>query len=267
MSEVPDFGALLSVHHLNCGSFHPTKSLSLVTHVLACEFESGGVVLVDTGIGQIDIQNRKRRLGTSLAGTRPALRMSETAAHQLADLGLDQRVELIVATHLDVDHIGGAADFPSASVAVCAEELESARRKRTVREKIRYRTPHLHDIRARVKPIDTSSPHLTELAIGLHGVRMEASGTVWLVPMPGHTRGHAAVALNLGDGWLVHAGDAYFDRRSIALGPTEPPSSLLMRAEKLLAIQPKAVASNHKTLHQLAAQGVQVICSHDPADM
>lgn len=32
------------------------------------------------------------------------------------------------------------------------------------------------------------------------------------LPLPGHSRGHAAIAVDTGHGWLVHAGDAYFHR-------------------------------------------------------
>jgi glyoxylase-like metal-dependent hydrolase (beta-lactamase superfamily II) len=35
---------------------------------------------------------------------------------------------------------------------------------------------------------------------------------ILLVPLAGHTWGHSAVAIDTGDGWLLHAGDAYFFR-------------------------------------------------------
>ncbi len=45
-----------------------------------------------------------------------------------------------------------------------------------------------------------------ECVRGLDGVPPE----VLLVPLPGHTRGHSAVAVQTDEGWLLHAGDAYF---------------------------------------------------------
>jgi glyoxylase-like metal-dependent hydrolase (beta-lactamase superfamily II) len=33
---------------------------------------------------------------------------------------------------------------------------------------------------------------------------------ILLIPLAGHTRGHAGIAIKTADGWLLHAGDAYF---------------------------------------------------------
>lgn len=40
---------------------------------------------------------------------------------------------------------------------------------------------------------------------------------VLLVPLVGHTFGHAGVAIHTGDQWLLHAGDAYFYHREMDL--------------------------------------------------
>jgi glyoxylase-like metal-dependent hydrolase (beta-lactamase superfamily II) len=42
------------------------------------------------------------------------------------------------------------------------------------------------------------------------------------VPLAGHTRGHAGVAVRTGDRWLPHAGDAYFSHTQ--LDPAAPHS-------------------------------------------
>lgn len=36
-----------------------------------------------------------------------------------------------------------------------------------------------------------------------------------LVPLLGHTLGRCGVTVNDGDGWLLHAGDVYFDPREV----------------------------------------------------
>ena len=36
-----------------------------------------------------------------------------------------------------------------------------------------------------------------------------------LISLPGHTRGHAAVAVDTGNAWLLHAGDAYYHRSTL----------------------------------------------------
>jgi glyoxylase-like metal-dependent hydrolase (beta-lactamase superfamily II) len=38
---------------------------------------------------------------------------------------------------------------------------------------------------------------------------------VLMVPMPGHTWGHAGVAVHSEHGWVLNAGDAYFYRREL----------------------------------------------------
>lgn len=38
---------------------------------------------------------------------------------------------------------------------------------------------------------------------------------ILLIPLAGHTQGHAGIAIDTGDSWLLHAGDAYFYRGEI----------------------------------------------------
>ncbi len=58
---------------------------------------------------------------------RPRLEVAETALRQIADLGFRiDDVRHIVPTHLDLDHAGGLADFPEATVHVHAAELRAA---------------------------------------------------------------------------------------------------------------------------------------------
>src|SRR5262245_5076198 len=85
--------------------------------VAVCLRDDDTVVLVDTGLGHA-ICGR--------SGVAGALRnrifgmeadSNATIARQLTRLGvLPERVEVIVATHLHLDHIGGASDFPRAEI-------------------------------------------------------------------------------------------------------------------------------------------------------
>jgi glyoxylase-like metal-dependent hydrolase (beta-lactamase superfamily II) len=88
--------------------------------------------------------------------------------------------------------------------------------------------------------------------------------------LPGHTRGHAAVAVDAGErGWIVHAGDAVFDRSSIA-GPTDSAQDRAKRRailafEQVVAQDRSAIAGNHRRLAELArASDVLVVPAHDP---
>jgi glyoxylase-like metal-dependent hydrolase (beta-lactamase superfamily II) len=223
-------------------------------------------VLVDSGIGTLDIES-PRRLGRAALLLRPRLRHEETAAYQVAALGYrTSDVQHIVATHLDYDHIGGASDFPAARIHTTAGELRTARTQRSLPDRFRYRRQHVEAL----THIDTYDGVGEELlgftgAHPINGVR-----DMWLVPLPGHTAGHAGVALRVGGrGWLFHAGDAFFDHH--AIGFTASPRTLRVRAvsvmEGLLAAEQNKVAQNHARLRDLAhtkTASVQVFCSHDP---
>ncbi len=38
---------------------------------------------------------------------------------------------------------------------------------------------------------------------------------ILMVPLVGHSRGQTGIAISQGEGWLLHAGDAYFDYREV----------------------------------------------------
>jgi glyoxylase-like metal-dependent hydrolase (beta-lactamase superfamily II) len=45
---------------------------------------------------------------------------------------------------------------------------------------------------------------------------------ILLVPLAGHTHGHAGVAVPDGTGWLLHCGDAYFHHDEVTTPPRCP---------------------------------------------
>ena len=89
---------------------------------------------------------------------------------------------------------------------------------------------------------------------------------ILLVPLIGHTRGHTGVAVKSDDGWLLHAGDAYFYRGEVET----PPSNIF--ALKLTAKQTETIRaqrlSNVERLRELKASGeAEVFCAHDPVEL
>ncbi len=46
-----------------------------------------------------------------------------------------------------------------------------------------------------------------------------------IVPLVGHTRGHSAIAVRDGEGWLMHCGDTYFHRGEMQTPPHAPRSA------------------------------------------
>ena len=180
---------------------------TLVCHCLLIETDAG-LVLVDTGIGLEDIRDPRRRLGAIRGLLRAKLDPEETAAHQVERLGFARDdVRHIVLTHLDLDHAGGLSDFPRARVHVMRTERQLAM-DRKLHDKIRYRPAQWeHGPDWRLYDVGDGEPWLGFEAVrDLDGLPPE----ILLVPLYGHTLGHAGVAVDTRDGWLLHCGDAYF---------------------------------------------------------
>lgn len=234
----------------------------IVCHVLLLEGETG-LTLVDSGLGTFDFSD-PARMGPARFMLRPEREEANTAIRQLEAKGFSaDDVTNIVLTHLDFDHAGGIADFPSAKIHTTAEEYDWAVVNPGFSSKQRYRSKQW-----------------------AHGPRMQTHagrGDVWkyeltghevlpgitMIPMPGHTKGHAAVAVETEDkGLLLHAGDAVFDASSYAAtSPSGKPLTkvAMFRAfEKVMAADRKAIKGNHETLARLAREdGVTVFNAHD----
>ena len=252
----------MKVHHLNCGTMRELAA-PIVSHVLLTE-TSNGLVLVDSGYGLDDIADPARRLGPLRHLLRPALNPAETAARQIERLGFrGDDVRHIILTHLDLDHAGGLSDFPQAQVHVTAAEATGAMRSRSLRERMRYR-PAQWEHHPKIIEHTPAGDKWRGFAAA-EQLDKVAPGIV-LLPLPGHTRGHAAVAVDTGDRWLLHAGDAFYHHGTLD-GHSRVPA-ILRAGETLAAYDLKRVRDNHTRLIELyrrADPALVIICSHDPA--
>jgi glyoxylase-like metal-dependent hydrolase (beta-lactamase superfamily II) len=91
---------------------------------------------------------------------------------------------------------------------------------------------------------------------------------VLLVPLHGHTRGHAGVAARIGEEWLLHCGDAYYFHGEIEPRPTAP--SGLRAFQRLVAIDDNARRHNQARLRELRlghGGHVRLFCAHDAAEL
>ncbi len=266
----------MRIHHLDFGSMCPLSARlvngegslfargTMVCHCLLIETGSG-LILVDTGLGTADLADPVGRLGKEfLRFTAPRFLREQTALAHVERLGFKrQDVTHIVPTHLDLDHVGGLSDFPDAEVHVFEPEHAAAMARATFAERKRYRPVQFaHQPRWQKHSIGG------ETWQGFDSVRA-IGDEVLLVPLAGHTRGHCGVAVRDGEGWLLHAGDAYFFHGEMdAERPHCTPGLALF--QRLIAFDDKERRTNRDRLRALAAErsgSVRVFSAHDPKEL
>ncbi len=275
----------MRIHHLNCGTDCPLggalfdgRSVSpfgtIVGHCLLIETDAHGLVLVDTGFGLRDVAHphaspdpRVPRPWRAMLNIQ--LRERETAIRQIEALGYDAAdVRHIVVTHLDFDHAGGLEDFPAATVHVMQREYDDATSPHEgFVARNRWRPPQLNGVAEWRCYSAPGEPWFGFDAVrGLAGLPPE----ILLVPLPGHTWGHAGVAVRRDDGrWLLHAGDAYFYRGEMRQARRRCTPGL--RAyQRLMETDATSRLRNQERLRRLSIEKrdeVTITCAHDPVEL
>lgn len=269
----------MRIHHLNCisacplggrlmdGRSHGLRG-KLACHCLLVEI-GDQLILIDTGYGLLDVAQPTRRLSRFfLQLLDPEFRDELTAVRQIERLGFSAGdVRHIVLTHLDFDHAGGLDDFPAAAIHLMREEVEDAVQQRSWLDRQRYR-PQQWASAARWSYCDVRGGDRWfgfDCVRDLPGVPPE----ILLIPLRGHTLGHAGVAVREPGGWLLLAGDAYFDHDE--LDPVEPRCKPGLRLYQWMMEKDRAQRlANQRRLRELARDhgpAIRVICSHDPGEL
>ena len=189
--------------------------------------------VVDTGFGERDATRRGRRLVRSVTDA-------------LATIGVDAAtVTDVIITHFHYDHIGGHAQFPSATFHVQDREMAFATGR--------------HMVDRSISRAFTAS-HVSELVVLVHDGRVVFhDGTEQLAPglfvhhIGGHTAGLQIVRVRTELGWLVLASDAAHYYENIDSGR---PFSVVFDVP--------AVIAGFDTIRSLADRPELVVPGHDP---
>jgi glyoxylase-like metal-dependent hydrolase (beta-lactamase superfamily II) len=269
----------MRIHHLDCGNHRPIGGpiydnrargihADICTHCLLIEL-ADSLVLVDTGYGLRDLttapQRRLSRLWPLILN--PRLSEEATAIRQVEALGFSARdVRHIVLTHLDFDHAGGLEDFPEAAVHLLGAERQAAKRKRRgFVANQRYRPLQWDQVGHWHVYAPAGEPWFGFEAVrALDGLPPE----ILLVPLRGHTLGHAGVAVDTGDGWLFDAGDAYLHHSELASTGSMPLGLALY--EWIMTTDAPAARNNLGRLRDLRRERsgeVEIFCSHDTSEL
>lgn len=266
----------MRIHHLNCVSSCPLGGATidgmssahlrgrLTAHCLLLEGNEG-LILVDTGYGTKDVADPHGRLSSFfLKLNAPELRHEMTAVRQIENLGFRATdVRHIVLSHLDFDHAGGLDDFPHASVHLLKTEQESAAAQRTRLDRMRYR-PQQWSTRENWKLYDGRQG---EPWFGFDCVRdlQGIQDDVLLVPLIGHTLGHAGVAVKNSRGWLFYVGDAYFYHAEMDLENPHCTSGLRLYQTMMEKDRHHRLLNQVRLRELLRDHGgeVSVFCAHD----
>ncbi|GGC69445.1 hypothetical protein GCM10011504_54170 [Siccirubricoccus deserti] len=269
----------MRIHHLDCGPARPFGGAlmdgvspgatgRLSCHCLAIETNRHGLVLVDTGLGLRDMARPFARLPwLNAALLRFRYDPERTMLRRLRRLGFQPGdVRHIVMTHLDFDHAGGLIDFPHAAVHLMEPEAKAARQREGLLGRARWRPAQWGDTsRWRTYSDRTEGRWFGFDAVtDMEGLPPE----LLLVPLPGHTPGHAGVAIEGPRGWMLHAGDSYFSRAEVHADPPScPPGTAAY--ERMMAWDSRLHWANQARLRALLREPdapVAVFCTHDPVE-
>ncbi len=267
----------MRVHHLNCISSCPLgghlmdagpesviERGHLTNHCLLIE-DRDQLILVDTGFGLRDVHDPQSRLSEFfLTLNAPLFREELTAIRQIEKLGFDPLdVRHIVLTHLDFDHAGGLDDFPHAKVHMMRGERDYALQQKTWLDRQRFR-PQQWGNKKNWLVYDVSGGDGWfgfSRAQNLQGI----SDDIAMVPLIGHTLGHAGIAVKSEDRWLMNAGDAYFFHGEM---DTHHPHCTpgLKFYQRLMDKNHKSRVINQQRLRELKSNHsdqVEIFCAHD----
>lgn len=182
------------------------------------EHPSAGPILIDTGLHPSTAERLRENFGRVNAYFFRTLRTSpqQSLPAQLRTRGIDpDRIELVVMTHLHVDHASAMSELPAATFICTRREWRAAT--------ARFGEWSGYVRRQLPAPSRVSTIDFARESAGRHGpfertVDLLGDGSIRLIDTPGHTPGHMSVLVRLTEREALLAGDAIYTMRNLREG-------------------------------------------------
>ncbi len=178
------------------------------------EHPRAGPVLIDTGFHPSVAVEPRKNLGPVAQILFKDVRMEaeQAATAQLRAKGVEpSRVNVVVMTHLHVDHASAISEFPDATFVVSRAEWAAATSQGQLHGYVRRQFDHAFDYRL----LDFEGPDVESFASFGRSFDLFGDGSVRCVYTPGHTLGHQSVVLRLRRREALVAADAVYLRRNL----------------------------------------------------
>lgn len=185
--------------------------------IFLIEHPTAGRVLIDTGLPAATPHDVKAAIGR-IPARLYAMRAEEDQPlpARLRALGIPRGgIDVVVMTHLHIDHAGALGEIEDCIVVVAKEEWQSAHTGNALAKGyLRRQFDLAHDVRV----ADFDAETVSSFASFGRSIDLFGDGSVVLASTPGHTRGHISVIVRLEGRECLIAGDAIYTRRSLELG-------------------------------------------------
>ena len=178
------------------------------------EHPRAGPLLIDTGLHSSVAVKPQENFGRLplLAFKDLKMEPEQAVPAQVRALGIDPaRIEVVVMTHLHVDHASGISEFPHATFVVSRREWDGATDGGPRQGYTQRQFDHGFDYRL----IDFEGPDAESFAGFGRSFDLFGDGSVRCVYTPGHTLGHLSVVLRLRSREVLVAGDAIYLRQNL----------------------------------------------------
>ena len=178
---------------------------------------TAGPMLIDTGLHPSVARDPSHNMGRRAAGWF-SLEAGSDVTSQLRERGLGPGdIEVVVLTHLHLDHASAISEFPESTFVVSEAEWEHATNLRFPMLE-GYRPAH-YDHAVDYRTVDFGADYVDSYGPFGRTVDLFGDGTVRLAFTPGHTPGHMSVLLRLPRRDFVVLSDVAYTWRQFDGGP------------------------------------------------